>query len=468
MTTLRVGEQPATATDRTHRPTLTSRPQLPQQSPGPGVPPRTRRILMLSWEYPPVLVGGLGRHVHALSVALAAVGHEVTVVTRHADSAPLEEYADGVRIVRAAEDPVTFPLATGSLLAWTMAFNHTLTRAALRAAESGSYDVIHAHDWLVAHTAMTLREHLDVPLVSTIHATEAGRHQGWLPEEMNRTIHGVEQWLAAESGRVIVCSGYMRDEVTALFGVPPARVDVVPNGVEPQRWRAPAAAVAAARARFAGDGPLVTFAGRLVYEKGVQHLLAGLPRLRERHPGLRAVIVGDGPYKPALEAEVHRLGLAGAVSMPGFLGGTDLPAVMAASDCFAVPSIYEPFGMVALEGAAAGAPLAVARTGGLAEIVEPGVTGMTFAPQDPDGLSEAVHALLSDRERARALARRARTMVHEQYGWSAIAARTATTYAAAIAKDPQFTADRAEQRMTLGPVLPPLPEGNLLAAAGLR
>ncbi|WP_346534624.1 glycosyltransferase family 4 protein [Micromonospora sp. DPT] len=468
MTTQRVGEQPVTAPDRTCRPSPTYRPQIPPQGTGAGVAPRTRRILMLSWEYPPVLVGGLGRHVHALSVALAAAGHEVTVVTRHAEGAPLEEYADGVRIVRAAEDPVTFPLATGSLLAWTMAFNHTLTRAALRATESGSYDVIHAHDWLVAHTAMTLREHLDVPLVSTIHATEAGRHQGWLPEEMNRTIHGVEHWLAGESGRVIVCSGYMRDEVGALFGVPAGRVDVVPNGVEPHRWRVPVAAVASARARFAGDGPLVTFAGRLVYEKGVQHLLAGLPELRERHPGLRAVIVGDGPYKAALEAEVHRLGLGGAVSMPGFLGGTDLPAVMAASDCFAVPSIYEPFGMVALEGAAAGAPLAVARTGGLAEIVEPGVTGMTFAPQDPDGLIEAVDALLSDRERAQLLARRARAMVHEQYGWSAIAHRTATAYATAIAGDAAFTTERAQLRMTLGRVSAPTPEGNLLVAAGLR
>ncbi|WP_435090028.1 glycosyltransferase family 4 protein [Micromonospora aurantiaca (nom. illeg.)] len=465
MTTLRVGAQPATATDRLHRPTLTSRPAPPSPA---GSAPRTRRILMLSWEYPPVLVGGLGRHVHALSVALAAAGHEVTVVTRHAEGAPLEEYADGVRIVRAAEDPVTFPLATGSLLAWTMAFNHTLTRAALRAASSGSYDVIHAHDWLVAHTAMTLREHLDVPLVSTIHATEAGRHQGWLPEEMNRTIHGVEHWLAGESGRVIVCSGYMRDEVGALFGVDAARVDVVPNGVEPHRWRVPASAVAAARARFAADGPLVTFAGRLVYEKGVQHLLAGLPRLRDRHPGLRTVIVGDGPYKAELEAEVHRLGLGATVSMPGFLGGTDLPAVMAASDCFAVPSIYEPFGMVALEGAAAGAPLAVARTGGLAEIVEPGVTGMTFAPHDPDGLAEAVHTLLSDRDRARALARRARTMVHEQYGWAAIASRTAAAYAAAIAGDPAFTAARAQHRMAHGHTSPRVPEGNLLTAAGLR
>ncbi|WBB68924.1 glycosyltransferase family 4 protein [Micromonospora sp. WMMD812] len=466
MTTLRVGEQLATAPDRTCRPTLTR--TLIAQPAGAAAPPPKRRILMLSWEYPPVLVGGLGRHVHALSVALATAGHEVTVVTRHADGAPLEEYADGVRIIRAAEDPVTFPLATNSLLAWTMAFNHTLTRAALRATETADYDVIHAHDWLVAHTAMTLREHLDLPLVTTIHATEAGRHQGWLPEEMNRTIHGVEHWLSSESGRVIVCSGYMRDEVTGLFGVPAGRVDVVPNGVEPHRWQASHGAVAAARARFAADGPLVTFAGRLVYEKGVQHLLAGLPRLRDRHPGLRVVIAGDGPYRGELEADVRRLGLDGAVSMPGFLGGAELPAVMAASDCFAVPSIYEPFGMVALEGAAAGAPLAVAATGGLAEIVEPGVTGMTFRPQDPDGLTEAVHALLSDRERARTLARRARTMVHEQYGWSAIAQRTAASYATAIAQNPAFHTERAEQRMAAGRALPPVAAGNLLAAAGLR
>ncbi|MFF4879909.1 glycosyltransferase family 4 protein [Micromonospora sp. NPDC000668] len=467
MTTLRVGEQLANTSDRIHRPTLTSRPQLPAQA-GPGVPPQTRRILMLSWEYPPVLVGGLGRHVHALSVALAAAGHEVTVVTRHADGAPLEEYADGVRILRASEDPVTFPLDTSSLLAWTMAFNHTLTRTALRATEAGSYDVIHAHDWLVAHTAMTLRDHLDIPLVSTIHATEAGRHQGWLPEEMNRTIHGVEHWLSTESGRVIVCSGYMRDEVNALFGVPADRVDVVANGVEPHRWKVPAREVTAARTRFAGDGPLVTFAGRLVYEKGVQHLIAGLPRLRERHPGLRVVIAGDGPYRAELESEVHRRGLGGMVAMPGFLGGTDLPALMAASDCFAVPSIYEPFGMVALEGAAAGAPLAVAATGGLAEIVEPGVTGMTFQPHDPDGLADAVDALLSDRDRARALARRARRMVHDQYGWSAIAQRTAASYADAIANDAAFTAQRAEQRMSQGRALPALSTGNLLATAGLR
>ncbi|WBB99431.1 glycosyltransferase family 4 protein [Solwaraspora sp. WMMA2080] len=467
---LRVGDQFANALvtqDGLCRPVPTSRPHPPLPAGGDAADGR-RRILMLSWEYPPVLVGGLGRHVHALSVALANAGHEVTVVTRHATGAPLEEYADGVRIIRAAEDPPLFPLATPSLLAWTMAFNHTLTRAALRATQTAEYDVIHAHDWLVTHTAVTLKEHLDIPLVATIHATEAGRHQGWLPDEMNKSIHSIEHWLGHESCRVITCSAYMRDEVLSLFGVRPDRVDVVANGVDARRWQVPTDAVTAARARFAGDGPLVSFVGRLVYEKGVQHLIAALPRLRRQHPNLRLVIAGDGPYRSELEADIDRLGLCDAVTLPGFLGGTDLPALMAASDCFAVPSVYEPFGMVALEGAAAGAPLAVSATGGLAEIVEPRVTGMTFQPKDPDGLADAVGALLADTTLARQVARRARRMVHDQYGWAAIAHRTAVTYSAAIVQSSAFATERAAARMAQGQATIVIPDGNLLAGAGSR
>ena len=418
-------------------------------------PGRRLRILMLSWEYPPVLVGGLGRHVHALSGALAAAGHEVTVVTRHAAGAPLREHVNGVRVIRAAEDPVAFPLATGSLLAWTMAFNHTLTRAALRAGDDGEYDVIHAHDWLVAHTAITLAEHLGLPLVTTIHATEAGRHQGWLPEELNRTIHAVEHWITHESDRVIVCSGYMRQQVTSLFGAPQSRVDVVPNGVDDRAWRAGARAVAAARARFAGDGPLIGYAGRLVYEKGVQHLVHAVPRLRRRHPGLRVVIAGDGPYREQLQAEAAALRLDGTVRFAGFMTATQLPAMLAATDATVVPSLYEPFGMVALEAAAAGAPLAVAATGGLAEIVEPGVTGVTFPHSDPEALAGAVDRLLADEVFARRVARRARSMVGERYSWPAIAGLTVLTYLGA-------GREGGRHRPPAAPAKIVVPEGNLL------
>ena len=243
-----------------------------------------------------------------------------------------------------------------------MAFNHTLTRAALRAADAGDYDVIHAHDWLVAHTAITLAEHLDLPLVTTIHATEAGRHQGWLPEEMNRTIHGVEHWLtdASDPGdrllRLHARAGgrALRRAGRAGSTWCPTASTTGPGGPGPARSPS-------ARARFAGDGPLVGYAGRLVYEKGVQHLVHAVPRLRERHPGLRVVIAGDGPYRDELEAEARRAARSDdTVSFAGFLDATQLPAMLGATDATVVPSLYEPFGMVALEAAAAGAPLAVA------------------------------------------------------------------------------------------------------------
>ncbi len=434
---------------------------------GPGRQrPASTRVLMLSWEYPPVVVGGLGRHVHALATSLVRGGHDVTVVTRHAPGAPMEEYSEGVRIVRAPEDPPLFPLNTDNLLAWTMAFNHTLTRAALRATETGTYDVIHAHDWLVTHTAVTLKEHLDLPLVATIHATEAGRHQGWLPEPMNKCIHSVEWWLASEACRLIVCSEYMRWEVNRLLEVPAVRAEVVPNGVDVSVWQAPSRAVIAARSRFAAEGPLIGYAGRLVFEKGVQDLIAAVPALRAEHPGLRVVIAGDGPYKGELIDGIRRHRLQRAVTFAGFLGAGQLPALMAATDALVVPSIYEPFGMVALEGASAGAPLAVARTGGLAEIVRPGETGVTFAAKNPDDLAASVGSLLGDEPFSRRVARRAKAMVAERYGWDTIAQRTAGVYQRAVGEAPGFTAHQTASYLEQGRPTIVVPDGNLLGVGG--
>jgi glycogen(starch) synthase len=416
---------------------------------------------MLSWEYPPVIVGGLGRHVHALATGLAAAGHEVTVVTRHAPGAATEEYAEGVRIVRAPEDPARFALATPSLLAWTMAFNHTLTRAALRAAATASFDVIHAHDWLVTHTAVTLKEHLDLPLVATIHATEAGRHQGWLPEDLNRSIHSVEWWLAREACRVVVCSEYMKWEVGRLLDLPPERVDVIPNGVDTDAWVSTEDAIARARRRHGGRGPLIGYAGRLVYEKGVQHLVEAVPPLRRRHPGLRVVVAGDGPYRQELQDQARKLHVGNTVSFAGFVG-KELPAILAATDATVVPSLYEPFGMVALEAAAAGAPLAVARTGGLVEIVDHDVTGLTFPPHETAGLVEAVDSLLVDKRAARQMAVEARAMLTERYAWTGIAASTAGTYATAVADGPKFALEQAEARLENGMPEVVFPDGNLL------
>jgi glycogen synthase len=388
------------------------------------------RVIMLSWEYPPLLVGGLGRHVHALAGAMARAGHEVTVLTRHAEGLAADEVTGGVRVVRVPEDPTLLSF-TDDLLAWTMALNHALTRAGLAVCAESPPDVVHAHDWLVAHAATTLKHHLGVPLVATLHATEAGRHQGWLPGPMNRAIHSVEWWLTYEARRVVACSAYMRWEVTRLFDLPAEKVDVIGNGVDAARWQPPADEVAAARRRWAGDGPLLAYGGRLVHEKGVHDLLAALPRLRRRHPGLRLVIAGTGPAREELAARARALRLGRSVTFAGFLPDTGLAALVAAADCAVAPSLYEPFGLVALEAAAAGTPAVVADVGGLAETVE---AELRFPPGDVAALAARIDAVLADQVSARRLVRRARARLADRT-WAAIAERTVATYVLAARQE---------------------------------
>jgi glycogen(starch) synthase len=395
------------------------------------------RVLMVSWEYPPVLVGGLGRHVHALAEAMVGAGEEVTVLTRQSADGPpaaAEEVLGGVRVVRVPPDPLLLRFED-DLLAWTMALNHALTRAGLGVGGQQRPDVVHAHDWLVAHAASTLSHHLRVPLVATLHATEAGRHQGWLPEPLNRSIHSIEWWLADEARRVITCSAYMRWEVSRLFDVPSERVDVVPNGLDPLRWRTTPEQVAAARARWAPDGPLVVYCGRLVYEKGVQHLLAAVPRLRRRRPAVRVVVAGTGPEAAALHEQARRLRLGRAVRFAGFVPDDELAALAAAADCVVVPSVYEPFGLVALEAAAAGTPAVVADVGGLREFVLHGVTGLRFPAGDPARLADAVEELLRDEMLGRRLVQQARAALGRDHTWAGVAERTVEVYRRAVEED---------------------------------
>src|SRR5436309_1721424 len=193
---------------------------------------------MLSWEYPPLVVGGLGRHVEALARELAVQGHDVRVVTRGDAETGHAATRDGVRIVRAAADPLAIDFTTETLLAWSQAAEHALLRAALPLVRRWRPDVVHAHDWLVAQSAITLAETTGAPLVATLHATEAGRHMGWLPQPLNLAIHSVEKWLAQRAALVITCSTTMYDEVVALFELVPERVLVLPNGVDAERWTA--------------------------------------------------------------------------------------------------------------------------------------------------------------------------------------------------------------------------------------
>ena len=416
---------------------------------------------MISWEYPPVMVGGLGRHVHSLATELVAAGHEVVVLSRQptgtdaATHPSVDEVLDGVRVLRVAEDPAHLEFER-DMVAWTLAMGHGLLRAALtRLCPGWRPDVVHAHDWLVAHPAIALADVLEVPLVATIHATEAGRYSGWLSSPLSRQVHSTEWWLARRADTVITCSAAMRDEVAELFDLDPGPIAVLRNGITPRGWRAAPGMVEAARGRYAPRGePLLLYFGRLEYEKGVQDLIAAMPRIRRAHPGTRLLVAGTGTATDMLveTARTHRV--RRSVRFLGHLPDAELAALLRAVAAVVLPSRYEPFGIVALEAAAAGAPLVASTAGGLSEVVLDGETGLSFAPGDVAGLAEAVGMVLADPAAARRRAAAAAARLANDFSWSEVAVSTAAVYAASA-----YTAAAAGGPVELG--RPKIPTGNV-------
>lgn len=392
------------------------------------------KILMISWEYPPVVIGGLGRHVHHLSTALAAAGHDVVVLSRRPTGTDpsthptTDEVHEGVRVIAAAQDPHEFTFST-DMMAWTLAMGHAMIRAGLAIKSPGSNrpwrpDVVHAHDWLVAHPAVALAEFYDAPIVSTIHATEAGRHSGWVSGAISRQVHAVESWLVRESDSLITCSASMREEITELFGPGLSEITAIRNGIDAARWP-----FAARRPRKSPAELL--YVGRLEYEKGVHDAIAALPKIRRNHPGTTLTIAGDGTQQDWLIDQARKYKVRKATHFVGHLHHDELLAALHRADAAVLPSHYEPFGLAALEAAAAGIPLVTSNTGGLGEAVINGVTGMSFAPRDVAGLAAAVCAVLDDPAAAQRRASAARQRLTSDFDWRTVAGETAQVYLAA-------------------------------------
>jgi len=411
------------------------------------------RILVVSWEYPPVIYGGLGRHVHRLTEGLASDGHDVAVVTQgHAD-APDEETVQGVRVLRAWPDPPAGP-NRADLVPWVLALNTSLMRVGHHLTRDWTPDVVHAHDWLDAHAGINLARALDRPLVATIHATEAGLWDGWLSTPLSRARHDIEAWLVAEATRTIVCSEAMRVETSAAFDVPPNELTVILNAVDQPAWRTTATARRAIRERFgiAPKTPLLVFAGRLEWEKGADVCIEALARVRQRHHDARLVLAGAGSQEANLRRLAKRLQIDHVVQFPGRLGQAELAALFGAADVALAPSSYEPFGILALEAGAAGTPVIAGDSGGLREVIEHEVTGLLVPPRDPIDLAAAILRLLDEPGLAERLVRAAHERTSREFVWSAVARETEKVYAAAIA-DPRPPRPRPA----------PAEDGNVLA-----
>jgi glycogen synthase len=385
------------------------------------------RALILSWEYPPLIEGGLARHVRKLSEGLAELGTEVHVLTRGGEESPPEEEVAGVAIHRVREP--TRPRDLGEFVTWVERMNADMLAAGVELGDRYEFDLVHGHDWLVAAACDHLARRFGAPLVTTIHATEHGRHQGWVEAHPQSYIHGVERWITNRSDRVIACSYYMREQIEDVFGVEEERVTVIANGIDPDDLQPhDAPGLEQLRSEFAApDERLVLLVGRLVYEKGFQIALEAMPALIERLPDTRFIVAGSGTHEAELRRQAAELGLGRHGAFLGWIGDDVLHSLYRIADVCVVPSIYEPFGLVALEAMASGCPCIVADTGGLREVVPHGEVGLRFRAGDPDDLVEVTARVLSDADLGGRLVAEAHDHVR-RFDWLDVAERTSATY----------------------------------------
>jgi glycogen(starch) synthase len=389
-------------------------------------------VLMLSWEFPPRIVGGISSHVNGLSSALSRRGISVHVVTCDFPGAPEYEHVNGIHVYRFNSKTPSY-----SFLQWVFSMNQNMAEKAIDVvnANNENIGVIHAHDWLVASAATKVKDAFAKPLVSTIHATETGR-RGGLHDDYQRTINEVESRLISQSSRVICCSDYMANQIYEAFSFPKENLSVIRNGVDASKFNAKIDTQAFRRQYAEPDGKMVVYVGRLVHEKGVHVLIGAAPKVLSALPNVSFVIVGEGGMKEHLAKEAWDFGVAHHVFFTGFVDEETLISIYKASDAAVFPSLYEPFGITALEAMAAKTPVVVSDTGGLAEIVEHDKTGVKVYPDNSDSLAWGILKVLQDRSFANSIRENAYQKVIQEYDWNKIAEETIQVYRHAMLSVP--------------------------------
>lgn len=405
-----------------------------------STPERRLKILHLASEYPPAKVYGLGRFVHGLARAQAAAGDEVHVLTNSHGGEQDDVVVDGVHLHR-----IDFPNPPrpsdghGEVLQW----NHgAVSRLLDRRDVLRDVDVVCGHDWLTAIAAREAALLLERPLVVTFHDEVTGKHAGVLDRE-GRFVRDLEALTAHDASHVIANSDYIARQVLRHYGLAAERVTAVPGGIDPTLLDVSTPErVRDFRAPLAGeDEVLVAFVGRLDPEKGLGLLAEAIDDVASRPNRVRFVIAGSGKREEALRAR-----LADRARLLGYVKGEALSYLYRAADVVVVPSVYEPFGLVALEAMLAGAAVVVSSAGGLPEIVRHERDGLVFDAGDPAALAAAIERLAQDPTLRQTLATSAAARAKDEFAWSKIAARTRQVYEHVLGQPPSL--------VTMPPTLP--------------
>ncbi|MBW4614459.1 MAG: glycosyltransferase family 4 protein [Desmonostoc vinosum HA7617-LM4] len=393
------------------------------------------KILVLSWEFPPRIVGGIARHVAELYPEIVKLRHEVHLITAEFGQASLYEVVEGVHVHRV---PVSH---SNDFFHWVVNLNQSMGHHGGKLIlEEGPFDLIHAHDWLVGDAAIALKHTFKIPLIATIHATEYGRYNG-IHTETQRYINSKENLLAFDAWRIIVCSDYMRREVERALQSPWDKIDVIYNGIRPEKKQHHEDFHALDfRRQFAEDNEkIVYYLGRMSYEKGVPLLLNAAPKVLWQMAGQVKFIIVGGGNTDHLKRQAWDLGIWHKCYFTGFLSDEYLDKFQTIADCAVFPSLYEPFGIVALESFASRVPVVVSDTGGFPEVVQHTKTGIVTWVNNADSLAWGILEVLKNPGYRQWLIDNAYEDLEWRFNWSKLAKQTEDVYQQVVQERSQVT-----------------------------
>jgi glycosyltransferase involved in cell wall biosynthesis len=397
------------------------------------------RIAYMSLEFPPRIFGGLGVYVDEISREMVSLGESISVFTL--GDGTLKRYQDmnGVEVFRMYPVPIRDGLdifLSSQTLAWGegLRFLEDLISlnqlCAASVMENGPFQLCVAHDWLSLLGGMAVKRE-GLPMIYHVHGLEIGR-----TDTPNPQLVALEKKGADAADLVITVSEAMKQELVSL-GVAAEKIRVCYHGVDaeffnPDRADAKRLAELKEKYGFASDDIIVLFMGRLEPVKGVVQLFSAIAQVQAKHPRIKLLAVGKGSLESWAASEAKRLGCVTLVT--DFLDGEEKMLTYFLADLCVFPSIYEPFGIVALEAAAMGKAAVVGASGtsGLGEIVKnPGderPTGVHVNARDPNDIAWGINVALEDMDRLKSWGENARARVLEEFTWQKAAERTLVIY----------------------------------------
>ena len=409
------------------------------------------KIAVFVYEYPPKIVGGLGTYAAEITRKFVLMDHDVTVFTMNDDEGtlPTREIWRGIEIHRPLHIDVSDSLPdviAEDIKKWgrgihlfgkLMVYNYLSAAKLLNELvkkEGVKYDLVVAHDWLSVMGGVTVKKESGMPLVFHVHSTEKGRTLG----SGSSVVSNIELRGATKADMIITVSYAMKDELIQL-GFPRDKIHVSYNGVDPKKYdpaSVSAEQVRKIRERYGlkDDNPMILFLGRLVGVKGVDKLIMAIPHILPKFPKARLVIVGVGDLQEYLTNLVKTMRLDDYVKFRfDFISEEERILHYAACDVAAFPSLYEPFGIVALEAMSMEKPVVVGAAGvsGMREIViscSEEQCGYHIDPNNPSDIAWGIMSALESPEKRKWLGKNGRKRVLNEFTWGKIAENTATLY----------------------------------------